>query len=56
MDPVTTYLKLVERVFNNATQANIDAVEAFERAHPSVVDEAYRRGQAKAKDKTVRIA
>jgi len=38
----TEYLALVEAVFNNASQFNIDRVEAFEVAHPSVVDDVYR--------------
>jgi hypothetical protein len=42
---VDQYLKLVEKVFKNATQFNIDRVEAYEQAYPWVVDAAYQKGQ-----------
>ncbi|MHC4121067.1 MAG: hypothetical protein ACYSWO_26570 [Planctomycetota bacterium] len=54
-EQIDHYLTLIERVFHNATQANIDRVEAYERAHPWVVDAAYRRGLEKSTDRTVRV-
>ena len=38
---VTTYLKLVAAYIATPSEANVDAVEAFETANPSVIDEAY---------------
>ena len=44
MSNVGTYLQLVEAALYNVTAADIDAVEAFEAAHPEVVDGAYQAG------------
>jgi hypothetical protein len=55
MDNVDTYLKLVERVLHNPSDREIAALEAYERANPSVVDDAYRRGRAADPDPTVRV-
>lgn len=38
---VNTYLKLVASYMANSSEENADAVEAFEAANPSVIDEAY---------------
>lgn len=42
MNLVSTYLELVRIALASATDANVDAVEAFEAAHPEVIDLAYQ--------------
>jgi len=44
---IDQYLALVERAFHDACQRNIDAIETFERAYPSIIDAAYQRGLKK---------
>jgi hypothetical protein len=38
---VDTYLELVRAALSHGTDANIDAVDAFEAEYPEVVDAAY---------------
>ena len=42
-EQVRHYLRLVEAAFKNASQSNIDRIEAYEQAYPWIVDEAYQR-------------
>ena len=46
---IEEYLALVEAVLESPTEANIDAVEAFEGAHPFIADAAYAEGQKNKK-------
>ena len=41
---IATYLALVAKAFANMTDANVDAVEAFEAAHPGIEDASYQAG------------
>ena len=41
-DNIITYLALVAAVFAASTQANIDAIEDFEAAHPGIEDDVYQ--------------
>lgn len=40
---VTEYMDLVAAALASPTDAHIDAVEAFEAAHPEVIDAAYQQ-------------
>lgn len=44
MDNVEIYIGLIATAFANGTNENIDAIEAFEDAHPGIGDEAYVAG------------
>jgi len=39
---INIYLKLIAAVMANTSEANIDAVEAFEAANPDVVDATFQ--------------
>ena len=41
---ITEYLDLVAAYLADSTDANVDAVEAFEEANPGVADAAYQAG------------
>jgi len=41
---INEYLALVAAYLKNSTEANVDAVEAFEEAHPGIGDAAYQAG------------
>ena len=42
MKNVKEYLSLVATAIKDSTEANINAVDAFESAHPEVVDASYQ--------------
>jgi hypothetical protein len=41
---IEAYLALVAAYLANSTDANVDAVEAFENENPGVADAAYKAG------------
>mgnify|MGYP003627088875 CR=1 FL=1 len=41
MTNVTIYLELITAYFAVSSEVNADAIEAFEMAHPEVIDAAY---------------
>jgi len=42
MNEVNEYLDLIAAYLANSTDANVDAIEAFEAAHPGIADAAYK--------------
>ncbi len=42
MENIKIYLALIAAYMANSTEANVDAVEAFEAAHPGIGDAAYQ--------------
>jgi len=52
---VDAYLTLTAEAIRNPSEANIDALEAYEAAYPWIVDAAYQKGLAEDPDPTVRV-